>query len=91
MIEMICGLAQNIKWPADLESTQEDFRAIAGFPGVVGSIDDSHFKICPSADRHNEYADRTWKYNATLLVVCDVKKKFTGIVAGFAGSIHDQR
>ena len=55
MIEKISGLAQNIiKWPTDLESTQEDFRAIAGFPGVVGSVDDSHIKICPSADRHNE-------------------------------------
>ncbi|XP_050706169.1 putative nuclease HARBI1 [Eriocheir sinensis] len=71
--------------------TEQEFRAIAGFPGVLGSIDGTHIKICPPANRHNEYLDRTMQHTVTLLAVCDARKKFTWIATGFAGSIHDQR
>ena len=92
MIDKISGLTENIiKWPTDLEKTEEEFMVSAGFPGVVGSIDGTHVKICPPANRHNEYLDRTFKHSVTLLAVCDAKKRFTWISTGFAGSIHDQR
>ena len=54
----------------------------AEFPGVVGSIDGRHVKICPPTNRHNEHS-------VTLLAVCDAKKKFTWISTGFTGSIHN--
>lgn len=44
-----------------------------------------------TANRHNEYLDRTMQHTVTLLATCDARKNFTWIATGFAGSIHDQR
>lgn len=91
-LKLINRLAKKlIRWPQNLNKTEKGFMDIAGFPGVLGAIDGTHIKICPPATQHNDYLDRTMKHSVTLIAVCDAKKSFTYVSAGYPGSIHDQR
>lgn len=92
-VDAIAQLSCNlIVWPDDeIEKVEADFRAISGFPGIIGAIDGCHVPITAPLEQHRSYQDRTMGHSVTLLACCDASLSFTYVFAGFPGSAHDQR
>ena len=82
-----------IKWSSSSGATtiENEFRNLAGFPGVVGAIVGCHIEIKAPSEVQADYLDRTNRHSVNLMAVCDHNKIFTYIHAGFPGSAHDNR
>lgn len=80
-----------IKWPSaeEIPHVVENFKSIAGFPGVVGAVDGCHIHIKAPEDVQADFIDRTCTHSVNLIAVCDSQKRFTFIDAGYPGSAHD--
>jgi len=76
----------------EIDSVQQEFAAIAGFPGVVGAIDGTHIKIlAPGVQNRERFRDRKNNISLNIQVVCDAKQLITNIVSRWPGSVHDSR
>lgn len=82
-----------IKWPAvhEMVHIEEEFRAITGFPGVIGAIDGCHIQISAPIQDANSYINRKGYYSILLQGICDSKLKFIDVFIGMCGSVHDAR
>ncbi|XP_066600764.1 putative nuclease HARBI1 [Prorops nasuta] len=82
-----------IKWPEEQQILrgESNFRAVASFPGVIGSIDGSHIPISAPIDFPNSYVNRKGFYSMILQGICDHRMKFINVFAGYCGSVHDAR
>ncbi|XP_066593191.1 uncharacterized protein [Prorops nasuta] len=82
-----------IKWPEEQQILrgESNFKAVASFPGVVGSIDGSHIPISAPIDFPNSYVNRKGFYSMILQGICDHRMKFINVFAGYCGSVHDAR
>ena len=77
-IKFFCSLGpQYIKWPSseEIPHVTSEFKAMAGFPGVVGVVDGCHIEIEAPEDVQADYLDRTSTHSVNLMAVCDSEKK----------------
>lgn len=61
------------------------------FSKAVGAIDGCHVKIMVPVHLHDQYINRKLDYSLNVMAVCDSYGKFTSILSGYPGSVHDQR
>lgn len=81
-----------IKMPNNDEAPRviEDFKAIAGMPGVIGCIDCTHIAIKrPSGDQSERFRNRKGAFSLNVQAVCGPKLQFFNVVARWPGSTHD--
>jgi len=95
VVDCLCNMARTvIHWPNDVRNvnaTEDSFKILANFPGVIGAIDGCHVPIlCPDYCQ-SDYLDRNQNHSVNLMAACDANKKFTYCFAGFPGSVHDER
>lgn len=91
-VKFLCSLGpESIKWPSQekISEVAEEFRSMAGFPGVIGAVDGCHIKIKAPDNVQADFIDRTSTHSVNLMAVCTRQKKFTFIDAGYPGSAHD--
>jgi hypothetical protein len=68
-----------------------DSRFTPHFNGAIGAIDGTHIPvIVPAADMVN-HVGRLGYFTQNVMAVCDFDLRFTSIVAGWPGSVHDTR
>ena len=82
-----------IKFPkgAELDRVLHGYEEKWGFPQCGGAIDGSHIPIIgPNVDRANYYNRKGW-YSIILQAVVDDRYRFTDIMEGCPGSVHDAR
>lgn len=87
-------VTQFIKFPQntpDIRKNQEEFFSIAGFPGVVGTIDGTHIQIIAPSEYENEYVNRHHYHSINTQVVFDPFYKILDVVTKWPGSTHDAR
>lgn len=85
-------LPEFIKFPPRVETLQQEFYSVAGFPLVVGCIDGTHVPIkCPNKEQATLYINRKGFYSLNIQVVCDAERRILDIVARWRGSAHDAR
>ena len=84
-------VSEFVTWPDDLAKTKAEFENMAGFPGVVGSVDGSRIPI-PAPRDHGQrvpytmcqrYINRKGFASMNLLAVCDSSLKFTFVHVGW--------
>jgi hypothetical protein len=76
---------------AEIRQNQEAFYAIAGFPGVVGTIDGTHIQIIAPHEYENEYVNKHNYHSINTQIVFDAKYRILDVVAKWPGSTHDSR
>ncbi|KAK3849766.1 hypothetical protein Pcinc_003442 [Petrolisthes cinctipes] len=87
-------LSQYFKFPVTLENCHTkavDFQQIAGFPGVIGTIDGTHVRITAPKEFEAEYVNRKRYHSINVQVVFDATYRILDIVARWPGSVHDAR
>uniref|UniRef100_A0A671PWI3 DDE Tnp4 domain-containing protein n=1 Tax=Sinocyclocheilus anshuiensis TaxID=1608454 RepID=A0A671PWI3_9TELE len=85
---------QFIDFPTDLQTLrqkQEAFMRIAGFPGVVGGIDDTHVHIISPTVNEEAYVNRKGFHSINVQVVFDAAYKILDLVPKWPGLTHDSR
>ena len=90
-VNFVCSLGpQYIKWPSreQISDIIQNFRGMAGFPGVVGAVDGCHIAIKAPDQFQSDFIDRTSTHSVNLMAVCD-SEKFTFVDCGYPGSAHD--
>ena len=82
-----------IKWPTPEEAPviSDQFKQMAGFPGVLGDIDGTHIHFQAPARNQKDYNNRKFFHSLNLLAVCLPNRAFSYTFAGFPGSAHDVR
>ncbi|XP_071577213.1 putative nuclease HARBI1 isoform X1 [Temnothorax nylanderi] len=82
-----------IKWPEPYEmiNFEREFRALSGFPGVIGAIDGSHIAISAPIENSDNYINRKGYHSLVLQGICDYKLRFIDVFTGMCGSVHDAR
>ncbi|KAJ8913572.1 hypothetical protein NQ315_013977 [Exocentrus adspersus] len=82
-----------IRWPDNDERKliEQEFREIAGYPGVIGAIDGCHIAFKAPVDQHDSYQNRKFFHSINLQAICSASKIFTNIFVGFPGSANDAR
>ena len=94
VVDCLCGLADSvIRWPNETQIAvvEQQFRNMAQFPGVIGTVDGCHVPILAPDYCQTDYLDRNHTHSVNLMAICDAAKKFTYCFAGYPGSVHDQR
>lgn len=90
-----CLSAEKIKWPtgAWANEVMQGFEKIKGFPRVLGAVDGCHIEIKAPQEKYHplSYLNRKRDYSVILQAVCDHTLRFTDIVSGWPGSVHDAR
>ncbi|XP_043710577.1 uncharacterized protein LOC122659540 [Telopea speciosissima] len=61
------------------------------FKDCVGAIDGSHIPAWVQVEQHRSFRDRHGCISQNILAACEFDKKFTYILAGWAGSASDSR
>ncbi|XP_050726615.1 putative nuclease HARBI1 isoform X1 [Eriocheir sinensis] len=89
----IAGLIhQYITFPTGnmLHKVIEDFRAIAGMPGVVGCIDCTHFQIIKPPRNDSEiFKCKKGYFSLNIQAICGPDLLFYNIVSRWPGSVDD--
>ncbi|XP_064463494.1 putative nuclease HARBI1 [Ornithodoros turicata] len=82
-----------IRWPTteEVRAAQQDFYALAGFPGVVGAVDGTHVRIQAPSEHEGSYVNckNYHSINVQLIVAADCR--ILDVVANWPGSTHDSR
>jgi hypothetical protein len=61
------------------------------FKGCIGAIDGSHFPASVPAMEQAKYIGRHGYASQNVMAVCDFDMRFTFVVTGWPGSVHDTR
>ncbi|XP_062607876.1 putative nuclease HARBI1 [Saccostrea cucullata] len=77
--------------PDEIRRNQERFFQIAGFPGIVGTIDVTHVQIIAPRQNENDFVNRHHYHSLNVQVVFDSQYKLIDSVAKWPGSTHDAR
>lgn len=94
IVNLLCDLAPKfIVWPSEAEAAivRDQFKAIAGYPGVIGAIDGCHISVIAPAADQDSYIDRKCHHSIILQGICTAKKFFTNVSIGVPGSRNDNR
>lgn len=82
-----------VKMPATNEekfAVKAGFRALRGFPDVIGCVDGCHVPITsPGGDNAELFRNRKGYFSINVQCVCDFKLSICDIVARWPGSTHD--
>nr|XP_045090935.1 protein ALP1-like isoform X3 [Aegilops tauschii subsp. strangulata] len=76
---------------ADVHPKIRDKRFWPHFKGCIGAIDGTHIPVIVPAKETCNYMGRHSYTSQNVLAVCDFDMRFTFVVAGWAGSVHDTR
>ena len=83
-----------IRFPSTRNEYQEKmnaFEEIAGFPQVVGAVDDTHIALKGPTNDREDYFNRKQFYSVVGQAVADADGKFLDVSVGYPGSMHDSR
>ena len=69
----------------------QDSRFSTHFNDCIGAIDGTHVPVVVPADEIVNHVGRHGYPTQNVMVVCDFDMRFTSIVAGWPGSVHDTR
>jgi hypothetical protein len=61
------------------------------FNNDIGAIDRTHIKVVVPANKVVQYIGRHGYTNQNVMGICDFDLRFTLVVAGWSGSVHDMR
>ncbi|KAL6633763.1 hypothetical protein ACP70R_026434 [Stipagrostis hirtigluma subsp. patula] len=61
------------------------------FNGCIGAIDGTHIPVVVDNDKVVQYMCRKGYTSQNVLAVCDFDMRFTFVLAGWPGSVHDMR
>ncbi|RVE42632.1 hypothetical protein evm_012718 [Chilo suppressalis] len=82
-----------IKFPStrvERDNMKQRFYDLYGFPGVVGCIDGSHFRIFkPNKEVEHLYYCRKHYHSLNVQMICDYKCRILSVNARFGGATHD--
>lgn len=90
----LCDCAYNfIKWPTreNIPRIEQEFRLMAGHPGVIGVVDGCHIPISAPKENPQSYVNRKGYYSINTMAICDSKMNFTYVYVACCGSLHDAR
>lgn len=65
------------------------FRAIAGFPNVIGPIDCTHIAIEAATVEEFAYVNRNGYHTINIQLICDVHLSLLKVVANWPSGTHD--
>jgi hypothetical protein len=82
-----------VYWPrgAEAQNCQDEYAALAGFPGVVASIDGSEIAISDPTEQPEVYENRKGFKSVKLQGAVLPNMKFCDATVGEVGSMHDAR
>lgn len=81
-----------IKWPttaAVINENKNGFYRRRRFPGIIGCIDGTQFRIIAPSKNESDFVNRKGFHSINVQGVCDHKGMFANIVAHWPGSTHD--
>lgn len=87
-------LARYVKFPRgqdEIHQRQAEFREIANFPGVVGTIDGTHIRIVAPKEYVAEYINRENYHSLNVQLVFDASYRVLNVVGKWPGSVRDSR
>jgi hypothetical protein len=61
------------------------------FDNCIGAIDDTHVPVTVLTDKVIQYTGRKTYTSQNVLAICDFDMRFTFVVVGWPGSVHDMR
>lgn len=61
------------------------------FDNCIGAIDGTHVPVTVPTDKVIQYTGRKTYTSQNVLAICDFDMRFTFVVAGWPGSVHDMR
>lgn len=61
------------------------------FNNCIGAIDGTHIEVTVPNDKVVQHLNRKGKTSQNVLAVCDFDMRFTFVLAGWPGSVHDMR
>ena len=67
------------------------FKNQRGMPQCGGAIDGTHIPIVAPSDHHTDYFNRKGWHSIVMQAVVDHEGKFTDVISGWPGSVHDAR
>ncbi|XP_041968773.1 putative nuclease HARBI1 [Aricia agestis] len=86
-------LKKFIKFPTrreERDTIKQSFFNKYGFPGVIGCIDGSHFKIfTPNKEEEHLYFCRKHYHSLNVQMICDHNCNILSVNAKFGGATHD--
>jgi hypothetical protein len=89
-------LAADIIKPLDLQFTTmhpklRNHRFYPYFKDCIGAIDMTHIPCVVPTDKFMQHLCRKGMTTQNVMVVCDFDMRFTFVLAGWPGSVHDMR
>jgi len=91
--QALCKLAKvAITFPTNqqqLTANKLAIHGIAGFPNVMGCINETHVRIKVPSEAEEAYVNRKGMHTVNIQAVCDADMKVTNVVAKWPGSAHD--
>jgi hypothetical protein len=75
----------------DIHPRLRETRFWPHFKDCIGAIDGSHFPASVPATEQPKYIGRHGYASQNIMVVCDFDMRFTFVVTGWPGSVHDTR
>ena len=61
------------------------------FDNCIGAIDGTHIRVVVPANKVVQYVGRHGNTTQNVLAICDFDMRYTFVVAGWPGSVHDMR
>ena len=61
------------------------------FNDCIGALDETHVKVVVPKSRVVQHINRQNETSQNVLAVCDFDMRFTFVLAGWPGSVHDMR
>jgi hypothetical protein len=96
VLDAIMGLAFHNIRPQDpqfgiIHPKLQEARFWPHFKDCIGAIDGTHIEVTVSASEQPKYIGRHGYTSQNVMVVCDFDMRFTFVVTGWPGSVHDTR
>ncbi|XP_004961062.1 uncharacterized protein LOC101754593 isoform X1 [Setaria italica] len=96
VLHSICKLAGDIIRPVDptfstVHPKLRSARFSPYFDNCIGAIDGTHVPVVVPADKAVQHTGRHGYTSQNVLAICDFDMRFTFVVAGWPGSVHDMR
>lgn len=96
VLKCVCKFACHIINPLDREFRTvhrrlQTRRFSPYFDNCIGAIDGTHIKVVVPLDKVVQHTGRHGYTTQNVLAICDFDMRFTFVVAGWPGSVHDMR
>ncbi|WVZ70650.1 hypothetical protein U9M48_019295, partial [Paspalum notatum var. saurae] len=96
ILESITRMAHDVVRPKDAEfgtvhPRLQEARFWPHFKDCIGAIDGTHIPVTVSASEQPKYTGRHGYPTQNVMAVCDFDMRFTFVVTGWPGSVHDTR